>query len=283
MNKKIKVIYILGSGHSGSTLLDLIIGSHSYIESAGEIDRFWRYVSHQPPQTGEKERFCTCGQPIDQCQYWNKVRYELKQTCGKTEINPKSKNTEQFIENNYYFIKAILTASRKKIFCDSSKNSYRLDKFLNSNLFDVHIVHLIRDGRAVGFSLKKKGARTSNNNLYDYYQAVKLWSKQNLMYKHKYMKDGNYLELKYEDLVRDPKTSIEQILAKLSLEFEPSQLNFSEYDHHNIGGNRMRMSKQEIRKDMNYLENLSFKEWWIGTILGFSAIRSFGYSLRKQN
>ena len=282
MTNKIKVIYILGSGHSGSTLLDLILGSHSYIESAGEIDRFWRYILQQPAQTGEKERICTCGQRIDKCQYWNKVRYELKQICGKTEINPESENTTQFIENNYYFIKAVLGASGKKIFCDSSKNCFRLDKFLNSNLFDVQIVHLIRDGRAVAFSLKKKGERISNNNVYDYYQAIKLWKKQNLNYQHKYEKSANYLQLKYEDLVRYPKASVEQILAKLSLEFEPGQLSFSEYDHHNIGGNRMRMKrKQEIKRDINYLQNLSFKEWWIGTTLGFSAIKSFGYSFRK--
>lgn len=34
---EIRVIYVTGKGHSGSTLLDLILGNHSQIESVGEL------------------------------------------------------------------------------------------------------------------------------------------------------------------------------------------------------------------------------------------------------
>jgi hypothetical protein len=36
-NKNITVLYIAGDGHSGSTLLDIIIGSSPNIFSAGEL------------------------------------------------------------------------------------------------------------------------------------------------------------------------------------------------------------------------------------------------------
>ena len=36
-NKNITVTYIVGDGHSGSTLLDIIIGSSPNIFSAGEL------------------------------------------------------------------------------------------------------------------------------------------------------------------------------------------------------------------------------------------------------
>ncbi|WP_164905182.1 hypothetical protein [Aequorivita ciconiae] len=36
-NKNITVLYIAGNGHSGSTLLDIIIGSSSDFFSAGEL------------------------------------------------------------------------------------------------------------------------------------------------------------------------------------------------------------------------------------------------------
>jgi len=33
----VSVVYILGSGHSGSTLLDLILGAHPGFSSSGEV------------------------------------------------------------------------------------------------------------------------------------------------------------------------------------------------------------------------------------------------------
>lgn len=180
MKHKIPVMYILASDHSGSTLTDLILGSHSSIESAGEIDRFDKFTSDRH-SVDKIQRICTCGQQINQCQYWTKVRWELKKICGKTEVNLNSENPTEFIESNYYFISAILQTSGKKIFCDSSKNYKRLEKFLKSNLFDVHIVHLVRDGRAVAFSLKSKGERKGDlkRKIYNYYQGIKFWKKQN--------------------------------------------------------------------------------------------------------
>ena len=40
-----KVAFILGTGHCGSTLLDLILGSHSKLFSLGEV---YRVVSSEP-------------------------------------------------------------------------------------------------------------------------------------------------------------------------------------------------------------------------------------------
>jgi len=48
---KIKLIYILGLGHSGSTLLDFILGSHSKFESVGEIkilESMLRIINYVP-------------------------------------------------------------------------------------------------------------------------------------------------------------------------------------------------------------------------------------------
>lgn len=59
-NYQIKLIYILGSGHSGSTLTDLILGSHSSIESVGELFQLPEYVSPDSNRADDR-RICTCG------------------------------------------------------------------------------------------------------------------------------------------------------------------------------------------------------------------------------
>ncbi len=73
MKNTIKIFYILSSGHSGSTLTDLILGSHSDIESGGEINRLDDYISNRPPGRGEIERVCTCKKNIKDCAYWKAV------------------------------------------------------------------------------------------------------------------------------------------------------------------------------------------------------------------
>src|SRR5690606_31136679 len=68
-----KVVYIVGAGHSGSTLLDLILGTHSRIESVGEIKRLERLYS------GGKGSGCTCGEPFTACAYWRAIGDRLRE------------------------------------------------------------------------------------------------------------------------------------------------------------------------------------------------------------
>ena len=52
---KLKIVYIYSLGHSGSTLLDVILNQHSDIQSVGEIiffDRSWYSRSLIQPTMG---------------------------------------------------------------------------------------------------------------------------------------------------------------------------------------------------------------------------------------
>ena len=287
MNAPIKVIYILSLGHSGSTLLDLILGSHSQIESVGEIKAFgkyWKSFSDNSLKLESKDR-CTCGFHVNECEYWSKVKHEVDANCGKFDTVPDFNSKEQFAQNNYCLLKAILKVSEKTIVCDSSKNPLRLKNFLDSELFEVFILHLVRDSRAVAYSWAKKGAQFGKTKKpqYNYYNALKSWQKFNTNSYSKFSNFNSYFCLKYEDFVNTPQESISKILEKTNLNFESDQLQFWKLKHHNIYGNRIRFrGKQEIKKDSSYLENLSHQEWWLGTLLTVTGLRLFNYSLRRQ-
>ena len=60
---KIPVIYVVGNGHSGSTLLDLMLGSHSKIESVGELKKLPQ-IFFMPTRP---KRQCNSGVPVDEC------------------------------------------------------------------------------------------------------------------------------------------------------------------------------------------------------------------------
>ena len=62
----VSVVYVVGTGRSGTTLLDTIFSNHPRMYGAGELatlavgDLFHRV-------------HCPCGRPADQCQFWQAV------------------------------------------------------------------------------------------------------------------------------------------------------------------------------------------------------------------
>lgn len=277
---KINIIYILGSGHSGSTLIDLILGSHSAIESVGELNKIPEYISIK------NSRKCTCGNEISKCNYWQSILKKIN--------NPLAYNIndlENFDRSNYDLIENILDFSGKSVLVDSSKNSLRLEKLVCSKLFKITIVHLVRDGRAVGYSNKMKRKRikdknSSNNKKYNFYASVAKWNKENIKFYNKFSNENDvkYLLIRYEDLVAYPRQTISDIISTFELSFEEEQLCFYKFQHHNISGNRMRMSNNlRIFFDNKYQENLSYSEWCISTLIAYQGLILFDYPLMKYS
>ena len=63
--KKIKVIYCMGSGRSGSTLFGIIMGNHPMIINPGEINNI---------NGLKKKKFnCSCGERVEDCEFWSEV------------------------------------------------------------------------------------------------------------------------------------------------------------------------------------------------------------------
>jgi hypothetical protein len=67
---EIKVIYILGSARSGSTLLERLLGTSPLIHNLGEVSHIKQFV--------EEDRNCSCGERISLCKYWQEVLSNLE-------------------------------------------------------------------------------------------------------------------------------------------------------------------------------------------------------------
>ena len=59
-------VYVMGRGHSGSTILDIILGGGAAVESLGEL------VSGLG--RCDRRRQCSCGSPMRECSFWCEVR-----------------------------------------------------------------------------------------------------------------------------------------------------------------------------------------------------------------
>ena len=87
----VKVLKITGLGRSGSTVLDIVLGNHSQIESVGEVMNLFRtgWISQESLHGIDQKRLrrplCTCGKRLDvlyvdapeeACPFWSRVRRE---------------------------------------------------------------------------------------------------------------------------------------------------------------------------------------------------------------
>ena len=67
MDAKPRLIYVGTLGHSGTTLLDLLLNAHSRIASAGELKTLQDFLA-------DPSRRCTCGAtPLRACPFWAEV------------------------------------------------------------------------------------------------------------------------------------------------------------------------------------------------------------------
>jgi len=81
----VQCLYICGAGHSGSTLLDMLLGSHSRIASLGEVINL--------PMDWATNNRCTCGAPVRDCALWSAVARRFEQRFGICHIAVPVKRT----------------------------------------------------------------------------------------------------------------------------------------------------------------------------------------------
>ncbi len=304
MEEKTNIIFIMSTSHSGSTLLDLILGSHSQILSGGEINHTWdsglmkNYpaplthadISH--PALINLNRTCSCGLPGVSCSYWQEVLKNLRKPGKSRQAHALEAAT-----------RAMLDAAGRNFLCDSSKNTEWLEQYLLNDHFRPQIIHLLRDPRAVGYSFKRKGeflkkkaginnqremdaylihTLRRNKNTYEYPHAVFNWMRGNLKRMRKFSEIGNYQMVLYENLVCHPVETIKTILFKLGLAYEPSMAEYQCQTHHILEGNRIRLDKKPVQFNPSYVEELSFREWWAGTCIAFPLLLKLGYPLPRS-
>jgi hypothetical protein len=278
----IPLVYIAGSSHSGSTLLDLLLGSHSKVESLGEAKKIPQVM--QKIRSGDSP-VCSCLERIDDCPFWRAA------LCFDAPYFPERERITFEHGADLAMARRALAFRGREVLLDSSKILGRLGFLTREPAFRLVCVHLIRDPRAVAFSAlrkneKKFGSFSSGGRLRLLMRHAQDWSRLNLKIRNRFGsgKSVEYLPLRYEDFVRDPVMALKKILTCVGLEFESSQMTFRDAVHHNVEGNRLRFqSGCEIRFDSSYLEGLEWKEWLGATMPTLPALHCFGYKFGRIN
>jgi len=195
---------------------------------------------------------CCCGEKVVNCDFWKRVLEGTNLDFNAIQCS------QDFFSLYDRIIPSMLKVAGKTYFVDSSKRLTCLKKYLKSDQFQVSIIHLVRDPRAVAYSfVRKKRRMLANKDLFSsrvnppkYLQSLWLISRGNLRYIMEMSDQKIFHTIRYEELVVNPRQALSGFLERINLHFEDSIIQYYEHAHHVIGGNRMRFQKKPLALDI---------------------------------
>ena len=204
---KFRPIFIVGVGRSGTSLLQCMLNAHSKIAF--------------PPETHFVRSHLAKGLSLSECknqilkdQYLQHLGLDLEKIVAKSE------NCEDF----YKKLMAEYLANKAKDFIgDKDPKNIENLKVIKKYFPDALVVHVYRDPRAV-ISSRLKAKWSKDNPLWQHILAYK--AQFNYMKQNQYIFGDNFVDLKYEKLLENPKAELEKILVKFDLKFEMGMLDF---------------------------------------------------------
>ena len=218
-------IFILGCERSGTTLLRAMLTAHSRIAVPFEAFRFSRMVTASSPWTRAWMAHEIVHPAREFLAHPKMPRWGLTIEMVLRELPPAA--TYRYAD----LIRAVYAAHARK------EGKMRWGDKTPMNAFDAphllsafpeaQFLHLIRDGRDVCLSWAKVDWAH-----YTVPSAAKQWAKwvRAAAEPGRAVEAGRYLELRYEDLVRQPSEILQQICRFLEEPFEPQMLAYYTVD-----------------------------------------------------
>jgi hypothetical protein len=290
LQRPVDTLYILAAGHSGSTLLNLLLGSHPQAHAVSEITYFAANILHNEP--------CTCGKSIRACELWRGVAHELEKKLGfdvlaqperldlgyvdaptgvyqatrayraawkirrvaayASMLGPihiptwVNRRFHAAVDNKLALYEAIRVASGTRLIVDSSKDYVDGYEIYRRRPAQTRLILLTRDGRAVFNSNLRRGFGR------DY--ALRVWRNY---YRFAPLALGRAVNrsdvytMRYEDLATNPTAALRGACDFLQLDFDPRMLDTSWRTHHITSGNNMRFGATGVRLDVKWRSELS--------------------------
>ena len=273
------VLYITGHGYSGSTLLTFLLGSHPQIATVGELG----IAERAKLQTTPEQYHCSCQVPVRECDFWRRVRremgerghdfdvwdsdldfrarsgglsdvilravqrgpvLELARSVGVRVVPGARRELARILSRIEALAEVVTGIKGSRVFLDSSKRPERAVFMRRIPSFDMRVIHLVRDGRAVSWSnMKNLGLGPE--------AAADSWVADNRAAEQarRWFPPERWMTLRHEDVCADPAGAQSRICSFAGLPPGNGVPDFRGVEQHVIG-NRMRLSStSEIRLD----------------------------------
>jgi hypothetical protein len=307
---KLRVLYIGGTGRTGSTLLDQLLGQFPGWFSAGELAFFW--------SRGVKEHaICACGTPVLECAVWSEALADgdgpvdaradrmiaARKTFWSVHLpamlipgfaRRRMASMRDFAATNERLYRRAATVRDASVLIDSSKEPHYAYILREGTDLPISFLHLVRDPRAVGFSWLRKKQETGLATgefmeqrgplVSSLYFLVSNIAAELLWRKH----DASYRFLRYEDFVADPPGILDAIGSFVGDPISADEVirdsTFDIGESHTSWGNPGRVGRTEvtIRADESWKTGLSRWQKFALTACTLPLLWRYGYPLRPS-
>ena len=304
---RVKVLYVVGLGRSGSTILSNSLGQVPGFFSGGELNFIWRHNVIE-------NRLCGCGRPFRECPVWTKVMDEafggmdgvdpremmrLQNLGTRTRHIPMmlteggrrslAERLEKLLITYGRLYEAIGTVTGSRVVVDSSKEPAHGFAMSMVPGVDLYALHLVRDPRAAAYSWSKKKPQPDTDTRehmvrFSPTKSSALWDSWNAsaetLWRHT---PERYLRLRYEDFVSSPRESFEKILHLVGEpDAEPPLVGEREVKlgvSHTVSGNpnRFETGAVELRTDREWISKMNPRDKALVTALTFPLLKHYGY------
>lgn len=299
------MLYIIGRGRGGSTILGNVLGELDGFFSAGEVRSLW------DPIVSSGGR-CGCGEAAESCEVWSHVIEGVdvwEASCLQNEV-VRERNLVRILRQrnrtsypaldafaqamgDVYRKLAAITGSR--VIVDSSKRpSYgAFLRFVPG--ISVRYVHLVRDPRASAHSWKQRrhesatpGAEVTQRGAFD---STLRWDLLNLEAELLRTSESpaTFERLRYEDFVAEPRATTMRLAAFMGEVVESTPFKDDRSVrmgvNHTIAGNPSRYTSGivQIRDSGDWRPAQAQTDRWITTVVAAPLLHRYGYPFTAQN
>jgi hypothetical protein len=266
----IQVLYIGGSGRSGSTLLERMLGQLPGFCAIGELVHLWE-------RGVERNELCGCGAPFRQCDFWREVggrafggwesldvreivslhqaviRHRFMPLMAAPNLwGPFEARLRAYLDIQARLYQGIWDVSGCRVIVDSSKSPPHA--FLVSGIpgVEVTLLHLVRDSRGVAHSWNRHVVRPEVTEARAYMprqspaRAAVEWMVENMLFQLLARRAVRHAIVRYETLARRPSAVIPRVVRVADVDPEDIDLTFIREAEvelrvtHSVAGNPMR-------------------------------------------
>ncbi len=318
MRQHRKVLSIVGSGRSGTTILCNILGEVPGVFGAGELRWLWG-------RDLVEQRLCGCGGTPATCPVWAPVverslgvapsdlgtsqlavaveeivagQHQVNSLAGRRRLltspgsqRPVEPRLGRLTDATVSLVNAVFDVTGATTLVDASKRPQEAAILAASGQFDHYVVHVVRDPRAVVHSWRRAKALPAATGRTA--MPTKRSSKTVLRWMEnaagsellrRNLDAERWLSISYEDFAERPRATVDRILDLIG---EPGPAPFVNDDtvllgkNHNLSGNPSRFDTGEVRivPDYRWMQDMPSRDQAAVTAATLPFLIRFGYPL----
>jgi hypothetical protein len=309
-NDRVNVLFIAGSGRSGSTLVHRILGQLPGFVSVGELRFLWeRGVVQGRP--------CGCGVPVPTCPFWSDVldrafgadsRSVALDVMARQAVTSRARHVPAMLADRgrgrvqatrrgdyprylAQLLQAVADVAGARVVVDSSKLPAYGYMLQTLPAVDLSVLHLIRDPRATAYSWRRRKAEPgpTGPRLTDDQGVMKsaaLWALWNATADAFWHSSDAYRRMRYEDFTREPAATLAPALEALTegrgeLPFTDARTVHLGIDHSVAGNpNRLESGLVSIEPDEEWTTAMRKRDRALVTAVTAPLLARYGYPLR---